>query len=116
MAKPVGRVLKELRGEAGLTRADVARAAGLDPTVVTKLEGEERAHLRFTTVCQLAGALGVSLDEIGVRAGLIKSTGGARGRPSGTAAELLTGLEAIESLLARASNRATLLKKKIRTK
>lgn len=113
MAKPVGRVLRDLRIEAGLTRAQVARAAGLDPAAVSKVEDEEREHVRFTTVCQLARALDVTVDEIAVRVGLIRPKSTAKGRPSGTTAEALTGLTMIEKLLNRASAQAAALRKKI---
>jgi len=68
----VGRVLRALRKEAGLSVAALARAAKLDPATLTRIEAEDRTHVRFSSVCQVASALGVSMDEIASQVGLIK--------------------------------------------
>jgi transcriptional regulator with XRE-family HTH domain len=113
VAKSLGRVIRDLRQEAGLTRAELARAANLDPAALTHIEKEDRTELRFTTVCQLSAALGISTDEFAVRAGLLKAKGVVRGRPSGKGAALLAGLNALESLLARAALQLGQLKKRL---
>lgn len=101
MAKSVGRAIRELREEAGISRAALARAAGLDPAAVSHIEKGDRPQLRFTTACQLAKALGVSTDELASRAGLIKGKGSGA-RPDAKRAALLAGAQGAQSLLERA--------------
>lgn len=115
MAKSLGRVILELREEVGLTRRALARAAKLDPATLSRIETEDRVGLRFVTVCQLAAALGVSLDEIAARAGLTKMKGLVKSRPVAKGAELLKGLDAIDSLLAQVGDQTSRLKKRLST-
>jgi DNA-binding XRE family transcriptional regulator len=62
-AAPLGVRLRSLRLAAGLTRADLARRAGVDDTTVSACErGPRRPWAR--TVQRLAEALGVPLDEL----------------------------------------------------
>ena len=54
--------LRLLREERGLTRVQLAAAAGLTRQGVQRLEVGERANPSWDTVCRLAAALDVSLD------------------------------------------------------
>jgi transcriptional regulator with XRE-family HTH domain len=55
--------LRERRLASGLTQADLAAAAGLTPTYVTRLEGAGAAP-GIDTVAQLAAALGTTLHDL----------------------------------------------------
>jgi transcriptional regulator with XRE-family HTH domain len=57
--------LRTLRLKAGLTQMDLATAAGLTLSAITKIEAGEIANPRFNTVKALAKALGCTLDELG---------------------------------------------------
>jgi transcriptional regulator with XRE-family HTH domain len=54
--------LKQLRAEAGLSQAELARKAGMHPRGVAKLEQGERPSPSWDTVRALARALGVSCE------------------------------------------------------
>lgn len=113
MAKRLGRVLWELREEAHLSIAALARAAGLDPGALSRLESEDRTHVRFATVCQIAEALGVPMEEIAARAGLIRPQG-SRKSPQAQAASLLEEVVALERGLDRARQRLENIKKTLK--
>jgi transcriptional regulator with XRE-family HTH domain len=55
--------LRELRGERGLTLADVAERAGIDVSTLSRLECGKR-RLALDHIPALAAALGVSTDEL----------------------------------------------------
>lgn len=112
MAKPLGRVIMQARKEANLRPVDLARAAGLDPAALSRIEREERPNLTFATACQIAAALGLSLDDLANRAGMLKSRGVVRGG-AGQGATFLKGVAALESLLERASSKAASLRKRL---
>jgi len=59
----VRRRLRELRGERGLTLAQVAERANLDVSTLSRLEAGKR-RLTLEHLPGLAGALGVSIDEL----------------------------------------------------
>lgn len=69
----LGPTLKAIREEAGLTISAVARSAGIDPAVLSRVESGARG-LRFETVCRIAGALGASLDDIARVGGYLEGT------------------------------------------
>lgn len=114
--KSLGQVFRRLREEAGLTRFALAKAARLDPAVLTRIETDERPNMRFSTVCQIAGALGVSMDDIAARAGLLRRKGVVRGRPEAQGARLLSDVEAVGKLLERASTKVRDLETTIKPK
>lgn len=59
----VGRAIRRLRIAKGLTRAQLAQRAQLDPRVVTRIEsGQQR--LRILTVVNLAQALGTTTAKL----------------------------------------------------
>ncbi len=55
--------LKALRAERGLTQEDLAHAAGMHFTALSKIERADRAP-RFPTVVALAAALGVPAGRL----------------------------------------------------
>jgi DNA-binding XRE family transcriptional regulator len=57
--------LGALRLKAGSTQIDLATAAGVTLSAITKMEAGEIAIPRFNTVKALANALGCTLDELG---------------------------------------------------
>jgi transcriptional regulator with XRE-family HTH domain len=111
VAKSIGRVIRELREEVGLSRAALARAAKLDPAALAHIEKEERRELRFTTICRLSVALGIPTDEIAARAGLIRPNSVGRSKPNAKMASMAASIEALEPLLSKASRHAERLKK-----
>ena len=70
MAQHLGKVIRSLRIKAGISRHALAKLAHLDPAVLTRIEEEERPGGRFATVCRLAEALDVSIDQLASDAGL----------------------------------------------
>jgi XRE family transcriptional regulator, fatty acid utilization regulator len=62
-AQHLGLMLRTLRLEAGMTQEDLARAAQLHPTEVSRLERAERDP-RLSTLVRLAAALQVPLGEL----------------------------------------------------
>jgi transcriptional regulator with XRE-family HTH domain len=74
MPKTLGRVIKELREESGLTKFALAKSAGIDPAVLARLEAGERETPRFPTLCRIAAALGVSLDALAIECGYLPGT------------------------------------------
>ena len=58
-----GDVLRQLREEAGLSQNALARAAGLDPTHLNRLEREKQGPPRRATAIKLVRALGLSLSD-----------------------------------------------------
>jgi transcriptional regulator with XRE-family HTH domain len=62
----LGRLLREARGERSL--ADVAGTAGISAETLRKIETGRIPTPAFFTVSALAGALGLSMDELVVAA------------------------------------------------
>ena len=61
--KGFGRALKKARSEAELTQKELARRAELDPSQVSEFENG-KGNPRWGTARRMAGALGVTLDEL----------------------------------------------------
>jgi transcriptional regulator with XRE-family HTH domain len=55
--------LQTLRERAGLTQQELAVKAGMAQSSVAKLERNETRDPKWSSICALALALGVSLDE-----------------------------------------------------
>ena len=109
----LGRVLRDLRKETGLTRAALAQAAGLDPGALSRIESGDRPNLRFSTVCRLAAALGVSIDDIAARAGLTAAKGILQGKPIAQGAAVLHGVQSAEASLDQAQRTLADVKKRL---
>jgi transcriptional regulator with XRE-family HTH domain len=61
---PLARYVKQRRHAAGMTQQQLAVAAKLSISVVTQLEQGAKEDPRLSTVVALAGALGVTVDEL----------------------------------------------------
>lgn len=70
VAKSLGQVIIELRESVGLSQTALARAAKIDPAILSRLESGARDAVQFATLCRLAQALGVSLDDVAGATGL----------------------------------------------
>src|SRR5271169_2264285 len=66
LALGFGGLLRQLRGEAGLTQEELAEAAGLSPRSVSDLERGINRTARKDTAVLLAGALGLAEPVHGV--------------------------------------------------
>ncbi|MER6183484.1 MULTISPECIES: helix-turn-helix transcriptional regulator [unclassified Streptomyces] len=65
----LGRFLREARG--GRSMADVAARAGISAETLRKIETGRAPTPAFFTVAALAGALGLSMDDLVVRCVLV---------------------------------------------
>ena len=59
----MGARLQELRQQKGLSQSQLARAAGV-PVGSLKNWEQGKRHLQLSTACQLARALGITVDEL----------------------------------------------------
>jgi transcriptional regulator with XRE-family HTH domain len=66
MSEPdiIGRQLKRLRTQRGLSQAELAVRAGVSPDLIAKLEQGTRHSARLTSLARLAQALGTPLSEM----------------------------------------------------
>jgi len=81
---PIARRLKALREDAGMSQQSLAVSAGLSVSLVSQIERGSRVDPRMSTITALAGALGITLDElVGTKdSAPPRETGtGPRGRP-----------------------------------
>lgn len=69
----LGRLLREARG--GRSMTDVAAAAGLSAETLRKIETGRAPTPAFFTVAALAGALGLSMDDLMARCALVPALG-----------------------------------------
>ncbi|MEV7540928.1 MULTISPECIES: helix-turn-helix transcriptional regulator [unclassified Streptomyces] len=65
----LGALLREARG--GRSMVEIAAGAGLSPETLRKIETGRAPTPAFFTVAALAGALGLSLDEVIRRCALV---------------------------------------------
>jgi transcriptional regulator with XRE-family HTH domain len=56
--------LKKYRRIAGLTQKELAEKAGVDPTLISRLERGERTKTRWSTIARLAAALNLEPHEL----------------------------------------------------
>jgi len=68
-AAPIGPQLRKLREQKQLTQQALAVAAGVSVSLVTQIEQGRTGDPRLSTLRALAGALGVSLDELAGKEG-----------------------------------------------
>lgn len=59
----IGDLLRRFREEAGLSQNALARAAGIDPTNVNRIEHSKQGAPRKTTIIKLVRGLGLSLSD-----------------------------------------------------
>lgn len=66
MSEPdiIGRQLRRLRTQRGLSQAELAERAGVSPDLIAKLEQGTRQSARLTSLTRLAQALGAPLSEV----------------------------------------------------
>lgn len=57
----IGKAIKELREQQGMGLNQLAKQAGIAPSALSYIENENRDP-RFSTVCKIAKALGVSMS------------------------------------------------------
>lgn len=62
MAKELGTRVRELRQQAGLSAAALAKRASIDPAALLRIERGENTNPSFATVARVADALRVPLD------------------------------------------------------
>ena len=91
----LGDVIRTLRESSGLSRNALARAAKIDPAILTRLEQNERDTVRVTTLCRIAEALDVSLDDLASAAGFFSKR---RGRPMVSQGRSIVLREALERI------------------
>jgi transcriptional regulator with XRE-family HTH domain len=74
---PIGEVIREARLKAGMTLRDVERLTGIDPSQLSQIELGKRQDPGFSTTARIAEGLGLSLDALAAKAGMLsKATGG----------------------------------------
>ncbi|HEX4805723.1 MAG TPA: helix-turn-helix transcriptional regulator [Conexibacter sp.] len=82
---PLGQAVRERRTEIGMTQEELAHAAGTSQKRVWQIESTS-TRVSYDALCALAEALGVPLEMLTIRAGVIasdraKHDDGASGRP-----------------------------------
>jgi transcriptional regulator with XRE-family HTH domain len=65
----LGDVLRKARERANLSQAELATAAGVSQTVISRIEANARENPRFVNVLKLAYACGLSLDRLAAECG-----------------------------------------------
>ena len=113
MVKSLGRAIRELREQSGVSITALARASKLSHGEISRIELEGRTNLRFSTVCTIAHALGLSLDDLATRAGLLRNKPIQEKRVTITMAKIVAKLDAVESLSARISREVARLKEQL---
>jgi transcriptional regulator with XRE-family HTH domain len=103
----VSEVLGDARLQKKLSVRALAKAAGMSPIAVSRIEGRKTDDLRFGSVAKLAKALGLSLDAVAARAGL-------GGRDPGSDAGADPAVLAVLDALLRLNDRAEALAKETR--
>lgn len=97
--RSIGQVLKTARLRARLSQSAVARAAGVDASVLSNIEAGKRTGLRFDTVARLAQVIGVSLDTIALECGyrFAEGTDESRGVDIARLTDILSHIERLQS-------------------
>lgn len=62
-SQKLGRNLKRIRKEKGITQGDIVRALGMDRAFVSNIENG-KTNPTLATITKLAKAVGVSTDEL----------------------------------------------------
>ena len=66
-----GRAIREIRKELGLSQKSVADAADIGQSYLCMIESDERRNPGAQILARVAQALGISVDELVMRAGLL---------------------------------------------
>lgn len=69
-SESLGDVLREARGRADLSLRDLAKKLGITPSYISDIENDRRVPSE-EVLGQLAGALGLELDELMAKAGRV---------------------------------------------
>lgn len=72
--RSIGATIKRYRRGRGLNRHQLAQLAEIDPSALARIEEIGGASIQFATVCRIAEALAMSLDELAVGCGLQKKS------------------------------------------
>jgi len=67
----LGKALRAIRHEAGLTQKQLAEAAGIDQSYLSMIESDQRSNPGTRIIARLALSLQVSLDDLATRAGYL---------------------------------------------
>ena len=67
----LGKALRAIRHEAGLTQKQLAEAAGIDQSYLSMIESDQRSNPGTRIIARLALSLQVSLDDLAARAGYL---------------------------------------------
>lgn len=62
-AKKLGRNLKRIRTEKGITQGDIVRALGMPKSFVSNIENG-KTNPTLTTIAKIAKAIGVSIEKL----------------------------------------------------
>lgn len=66
-AIPDGETLRRLRKDRGMTTVELAAKAGSSPRTISEVETGKLHKVRFSTICNIASALGVGPEELASR-------------------------------------------------
>jgi transcriptional regulator with XRE-family HTH domain len=62
-AQKLGKNLKRIRTEKGISQGDIVKASGIDKAMISNIENG-KTNPTLSTITKLAKALGVSSDEL----------------------------------------------------
>lgn len=98
----LGQVIKSLREQSAVSRNALARAAHIDPSILTRLEQGDRDNVRLQTLCKIAEALEVSLDDLAGAAGYFSKRRSRTQLNASSSIPLRESLQRIERLASEA--------------
>lgn len=67
MAKTIGAVIREVRGELGVSMRDLGRKTGMTTAYLSMIETGARKDPGFGTVLKIAKGLGVTVEDLALR-------------------------------------------------
>lgn len=76
MTQEIGQLIRELRENVGLSQNALARAAGIDPTNLNRIERGRQGPPRQTTVLRIIRGLGLKVSDERVQRLLLATSGG----------------------------------------
>lgn len=93
----IGKVLKDARIKRGLSQAALAKQAGMTAPQLARIEASRTLGLEFGTVSRIAGALGVSLDDIASSVG-VPGFATCASTQTGTQTAILQAMQALSKI------------------